>query len=100
MKIALQDPYKNFFGTLANQIRIDIIKLLRKSEADVSYIVSNTNYTQPTISHSLQRLLECGFVNVKQDGKRRIYSLNKTTIKPLFDIMESHMNSFCRHRRR
>lgn len=97
MKKALQQPYKQFFGTLGNQIRLDIIELLVKGDKNVSSIVKALDYDQSSISHSLTRLTECGFVTVVQTGKERIYSINHETIEPLFTLMNKHMNKYCRH---
>jgi ArsR family transcriptional regulator len=35
--------------------------------------------TQPTLSHHMKILTECGLVNVKKDGKWSYYSLNYET---------------------
>jgi len=97
MKQPLRQPYKQFFGTLANQIRLDIINKLAKKDSNVTNIVSALDYDQSSISHSLSRLEECGFVTIQKQGKERIYSLNKSTIKPLFSLMNAHVNKYCRH---
>ena len=97
MKTTLQEPYNQFFGTLANQVRLDIIKHLRGQDSNVTAIVKAVGQHQSTISHSLRRLEYCAFVTCKQNGNKRIYSLNKKTIKPLFELMETHMNCFCKH---
>ena len=97
MKTALKQPYKQFFGTLANQARLDIISQLRKGESNVSDLVTTLGLEQSTVSHSLKRLELCGFVEVRQNGKERIYKLNEKTIKPLFELMHKHMNSYCKH---
>jgi len=98
MRKALRQPYKQFFGTLANQIRLDIIELLIKSgDKNVSKIVDSLSYDQTSISHSLSRLEECGFVTVRKNGKERIYSINHKTIEPLLKLMEVHMDNYCRH---
>ena len=97
MRIALKQPYRQFFGTLANQVRLDIIQHLLKGESNVSSIVENLDYEQSTISHSLSRLEECGFVTVVPNGKERVYTLNKTTIEPLLKMMNTHMNRYCKH---
>jgi len=97
MKISLEEPYKQFFGTLANQVRIDIIKHLRNGNSNVTEMIKKTGHEQSTISHSLKRLEECGFVTVIPNGKTRVYSINKKTVKPLFALMELHMNNYCKH---
>lgn len=97
MKIPLKQPYRQFFGTLANQVRLEIIEHLSQGRCNVTGIVDCLDYDQSTISHSLRRLEECGFVSVEQQGKERIYSLNTETIRPLMDLMNSHMDKHCSH---
>ena len=97
MRLALQQPYKQFFGKVANQVRLDIIELLMHGKSNVSVIVKKLNYDQSTISHSLSRLEECGFVTVQQKSKERIYTLNTNTIKPLLNLMHAHMEKYCKH---
>ncbi len=95
MKKELRNPYKTFFGTLANQYRLDIIEELIKGEKSVSELLNKTKFNQTTVSHSLKRLRHCGFVSVKNKGKERIYCLNQKTIKPLLELMHKHMNNYC-----
>lgn len=97
MKISLKQPYKQFFGTLANQIRIEIIESLSDGSKNVSEISRSIKREQSSVSHSLKRLELCGFVTVEQNGKERVYSLNQSTIKPLLNLMHSHMDKYCRH---
>ena len=97
MKITLRQPYRQFFGTLANQVRLDIINVLSKRQSNVSDIVDALDYEQSTISHSLRRLEECGFVSVTKNGKERIYELNNNTITPLLALMDTHMYTYCHH---
>ena len=97
MKVALKQPYKQFFGTMANQVRLDIIKRLYHGKSNVTTLVNKLPYDQSTISHSLRRLEECGFVTVKKEGRERKYTLNTTTIKPLFELMQEHIDNYCKH---
>ena len=96
MKTELRQPYGTFFGTLANQCRLDIINSLLDMPMNVTQICKKTNQNQSTVSHNLQRLQRCGFVSVKPNGKERIYELNKHTIKPLLELMNKHMNNYCK----
>ena|SRR3989338_5589217 len=95
MRTALNDPFRTFFGTLANQYRLDIIGALRKKEMSVTEICSATGFKQPTVSHNLKRLQHCGFVFMEQQGKEHVFSLNKKTIKPVLEMMHSHMSQYC-----
>ena len=97
MRKTLRQPFKQFFGTLANQPRLDIIESLREKPLSVKHICKASGLHQSTASHNLRRLEECGFVTVKQNGRERIYSLNAKTIGPLLNIMHSHMKNNCVH---
>ncbi|MBI4440542.1 winged helix-turn-helix transcriptional regulator [Candidatus Woesearchaeota archaeon] len=96
MKVPLKHPYRLFFGTLANQYRLDIIKALKDSPKSVSQICRDTGCSQPTVSHNLRRLEHCGFVFVQPNGRQRLYSLNQETIKPLLDAMYRHTEKYCK----
>ncbi|MCH7951302.1 winged helix-turn-helix transcriptional regulator [Patescibacteria group bacterium] len=88
--------YQRFFQTLANENRLKIIHFLQVHDArNVSEIVEGTNLEQTLVSHNLKRLHNCHFVEAKQNGKERIYSLNKTTIEPLLLLMDKHVNTYC-----
>jgi len=97
MKTELRQPYKTFFGTLANQCRLDIIEALKDAPMNVTQIAKISKLNQSTVSHNLQRLQTCGFVFVERRGKEKIYGLNKDTIKPLLLLMKTHMKNYCEH---
>ncbi len=93
--------YKRFFRTLANENRLKIIHYLQKNNSrNVSQIIKATMIEQTLVSHHLKRLSECRFVEVKQNGKERVYSLNKETIGPLLLLMDKHVNTYCVSRKR
>jgi len=87
--------YNDFFQTLANKTNQQIIEVLLKKEMNVSDIVKETKLEQSHISHSLKKLTECSFVNIKKKGKQRIYSLNKDTIMPILKIADNHAKQMC-----
>ncbi|MBI2644806.1 helix-turn-helix transcriptional regulator [Candidatus Uhrbacteria bacterium] len=92
----IKESYKRFFRTLANEKRLIIIHFLaRRGPHNVSSIVQGTRLEQTAVSHNLKRLLACHFVFFRQHGKKRIYTLNTKTIKPLLTLMDSHVNRFC-----
>ncbi|MBI4150526.1 helix-turn-helix transcriptional regulator [Candidatus Woesearchaeota archaeon] len=95
MRTKLRQPYRQFFGTLANQYRLDIVRALVNGPLNVGAISRKTGLEQTTISHNLKRLRLCGFVFDRKDGKERIYTLNHKTIKPLLSLMDAHMGAYC-----
>ena len=92
----ITSSYKRFFTTLGNENRLKIIHFLaQKGPQNVSQIVNGTKLEQSAVSHNLKRLLSCQFVHTKQNGKERIYSINKETIKPLLILMDKHVEKYC-----
>lgn len=93
----LKKPYKLFFGTLANNQRLEIVNLLRKGLKNVTQICRELNFNQTTVSHNLAILKKCSFVFVKKNGKERLYSINMKTIKPLMELIDDHTEEFCKY---
>ena len=87
--------YNLFFETISPRIRIKILELLRNKSMSVTEIASALNEEQSKISHNLKRLKDCHLLDVKQKGKKRIYSLNKETTVPLIKLVEKHVKKFC-----
>ena len=80
---------------MANKTRLKVLYALRDGEKSVNEIVMTTGFEQSLISHNLKLLKECKFVEMEVRGKQRIYTLNKKTIVPLFEIVDKHMHEFC-----
>lgn len=84
-----------FFTTLANKTRLSILYALCDGAKSVNEIVEKTGFEQSLVSHNLRLLKGCGFVDMKVNGKQRIYSLEKMTIVPLFDLVDKHIKASC-----
>jgi DNA-binding transcriptional ArsR family regulator len=84
-----------FFETLATKLRVDIIDSLKSGPKSVAEICDFVEEDQSKVSHSLKRLKDCHFLNVDQNGKKRIYSLNQDTIVPLLKLVEKHVHKYC-----
>jgi len=89
------DQYYLFFRNLANPLKIGIVGLLKEKEMSVLELADKMNIEQSKLSHALTSLRNCSIVQVRQDGKKRIYSLNKKTILPMLKIIDEHENKFC-----
>src|SRR5262249_34684672 len=63
------------FQTLADPTRRHIVELLRGGERAVNDIVDAVDIDQSGVSRHLRILSESGFVEVRPDGPRRVYSL-------------------------
>jgi DNA-binding transcriptional ArsR family regulator len=89
--------YHVFFTNLANPLKIEIITALKEKErgSSVGELSEKLNIEQSKVSHALALLKKCKIVNVEQDGKKRIYSLNKKTILPMLKLIDKHSKENC-----
>lgn len=95
-RIDLDKPHQFFFETLGNQTRWDIIHLLHRKPYRATAIAEKLGYEQSLISHHLKRLLTCGFVRAEPNSTERIYYLNGETVGALLQLVEKHVNQFCK----
>jgi len=94
MSIKNFNVHKLFLKALSNETRLLVLESLRNRPKYVNEISQDVGFEQSRISHSLKCLCNCGFVEVKRKGKKRIYSLNKETIIPLFDTIDKHIGRY------
>jgi|TARA_B100002003_G_C14095785_1_gene527078 DNA-binding transcriptional ArsR family regulator len=87
--------YTTFFETIANKTRLKILEILQAKSMSVTEICTILGEEQSKISHNLKCLTECHFLDVKQQGKKRIYSLNKDTILPVMKLVDKHVQKYC-----
>ena len=95
MKYDLSETCHLFFSTLSTPTRLGILELLREAPRNVTQIAEALKQEQSMISHNLKTLTRCGFVFVKRSGKKRIYSLNRETMEPMYRLVENHMQKYC-----
>lgn len=63
------------FAILADPTRRRLVEALHAGERSVTDIASEVDIHQPGVSRHLRILHEAGFVSVRADGQRRLYSL-------------------------
>jgi DNA-binding transcriptional ArsR family regulator len=73
------------FQTLADPTRRRIVETLRQGERQVNDIVEQAGIHQSGVSRHLRILHESGFVSVRPDGQRRLYSLRR---EPFHELEE------------
>ncbi len=61
---------------LAEPRRQEILRLIRDQPRSAGEICARFDITQQAVSQHLQVLAEAGLVDVRQDGKRRLYAVN------------------------
>jgi DNA-binding transcriptional ArsR family regulator len=71
------------FEILADPMRRKIVEALRTGERAVGDIVARVDIHQSGVSRHLRILHEAGFVAVRADGQRRLYSLEPGPFREL-----------------
>jgi DNA-binding transcriptional ArsR family regulator len=71
------------FQTLADQTRRRIVEALLNGERQVNDIVEQAGIHQSGVSRHLRILHEAGFVSMRPEGQRRLYSLRAEPFREL-----------------
>lgn len=61
---------------LGDSNRLQIVQMLSDGEKCGCKLLETFNITQPTLSHHIKILCECGLVNDRKEGKWHRYSIN------------------------
>ena len=78
------------FNAVAEPQRRRILDLLAQGERSVTELVDALGLSQPQVSKHLRVLREVGAVHVRDDGRRRLYRLNGTALKPIHDWVKAY----------
>ena len=82
------------FNAVAEPRRRDILDLLAGGEHAVNDLVHALGLGQPQVSKHLRVLREVGAVEVREDGRRRLYRLNGRALKPIHDWVKEYERSW------
>ncbi|MDX6555709.1 MAG: hypothetical protein QOD86_1904 [Miltoncostaeaceae bacterium] len=78
------------FNAVAEPRRRQILDLLAGGERSVTELIRVLGLAQPQVSKHLRVLREVGAVEVREDGRRRLYRLNGPALKPIHDWVKDY----------
>ena len=78
------------FNAVAEPRRREILDLLARGERPVNDLVSLLGVAQPQVSKHLRVLREVGLVDVRDNGRQRLYRLNGEPLKPIHDWVKNY----------
>jgi DNA-binding transcriptional ArsR family regulator len=78
------------FNAVAEPRRRQILDVLAAGELAVGDLVGLLGVPQPLVSKHLRVLREVGLVDVRDDGRRRLYRLNGRPLKPIHDWVKGY----------
>lgn len=74
---------------LSDSNRLQIIEMLADGEKCACKLLEKFDITQPTLSHHMKILCECGLVASRKEGKWNHYSLNCKTLASFKDFIST-----------
>ncbi len=80
------------FQVLADPVRFHIVDVLRAGERSVNELVDTVAIDQSGVSRHLRILQTRGFVDVRPDGQRRMYSLRPEPFRELDAWIHGYRN--------
>jgi DNA-binding transcriptional ArsR family regulator len=78
------------FNAVAEPRRRQILDLLAGGERPVNDLVRQLGLSQPMVSKHLRVLREVGLVDVRDDGRQRVYRLNGRPLKVIHDWVQNY----------
>jgi DNA-binding transcriptional ArsR family regulator len=82
------------FNAVAEPRRRQILDLLAAGERPVGDLVRVLDLAQPQVSKHLRVLREVGAVDVREEGRRRLYRVNGHALKPIHDWVKNYERSW------
>jgi DNA-binding transcriptional ArsR family regulator len=73
------------FNAVAEPRRRQIVELIGEGELSVNDIVDAMPISQPQVSKHLKVLKEVGLVTSRTEGRRRLYRLEASALRPIYD---------------
>jgi DNA-binding transcriptional ArsR family regulator len=78
------------FNAVAEPRRRQILDVLAGGERPVNDLVRLLGLAQPQVSKHLRVLREVGAVEVRDEGRQRLYRLNGQALKPIHDWVKNY----------
>ena len=82
------------FNAVAEPRRRQILDVLAGGERPVNDLVDELGVAQPQVSRHLRVLREVGAVDVREEGRQRLYRLNGHALKPIHDWVKNYERSW------
>jgi DNA-binding transcriptional ArsR family regulator len=78
------------FNAVAEPRRRQLLDVLASGERPVNDLVAALGLAQPQVSKHLRVLREVGLVEVRDDGRQRVYRLNPAPLQGIYDWVRAY----------
>jgi DNA-binding transcriptional ArsR family regulator len=82
------------FNAVAEPRRRQILDVLSGGERPVNDLVTLLGLAQPLVSKHLRVLREVGLVDVRGEGRQRVYRVNGRPLQPIHDWVKNYERSW------
>jgi DNA-binding transcriptional ArsR family regulator len=82
------------FNAIAEPRRRQILDVLASGERAVNDLVRELGLAQPQVSKHLRVLRTVGAVDVRDQGRQRLYRVNAQALKPIHDWVQAYERSW------
>ncbi len=88
--VARSSTTSDVFNAIGDARRREILDALITGEKAVGTIVNDLSLSQPQVSKHLRVLSEVGLVSCRAAGRRRLYRLEPTHLRPMHDWLAKY----------
>jgi DNA-binding transcriptional ArsR family regulator len=88
--VARSSTTSDVFNAIAEAHRREVLDALIAGEKAVGEIVNDLSMSQPQVSKHLRVLSEVGLVRCRAEGRRRLYRLDPTRLRPLHEWLAKY----------
>jgi DNA-binding transcriptional ArsR family regulator len=88
--VARSSTTSDVFNAIAEAHRREVLDTLIAGEKAVGEIVNDLSMSQPQVSKHLRVLSEVGLVRCRAEGRRRLYRLDPTRLRPLHEWLAKY----------
>lgn len=81
---------RDVFQAIADPTRREIIALIANKNMNLNAVAENFRISRPAISKHMKILVECGLVNIKQEGRERFCSARLKDLHEISDWLEPY----------
>jgi len=92
--MARSSTTSDVFNAIAEVRRREILDALITGEKAVGEIVNDLSMSQPQVSKHLRVLSEVGLVRCRAEGRRRLYRLEPTHLRPLHEWLAKYAQAW------
>jgi DNA-binding transcriptional ArsR family regulator len=88
--VARSSTTSDVFNAIGDAHRREILDALIAGEKPVGVIVDDVSISQPQVSKHLRVLSEVGLVQCRAEGRRRVYRLEPTRLRPFHEWLAKY----------